>query len=282
MLSATKSRFAGKTFLQISFSFLLVTQICFAQWVQTNNPLTKEGKLFSQDRYSKISVLISSQEDILRLARLGLSLERAVQKSDTGIEFFVDEKEIKILEENGIVFAMVIPDWEKYYAERQQAEVNTIFNTLGKLNLSNFHLGSMGGMLTMAELGAELDSMNILYPLLASIKDSIGSSYENRPIWALKITNGSGSKPQALYMGAHHANEPMGLMAIVYFMWYLLEQYGSDPEVTMLLDKRELYFVPLVNPDGYEYNRLTDPPRTAVVCGEKTEEIMVEEYTEWI
>jgi hypothetical protein len=38
MLSATKSRFAGKTFLQILIFFLLVTQICFAQWVKTNGP----------------------------------------------------------------------------------------------------------------------------------------------------------------------------------------------------------------------------------------------------
>ncbi|NTW44778.1 MAG: T9SS type A sorting domain-containing protein [Anaerolineaceae bacterium] len=38
MLSFTKSRKAGKTLLQISFFFLLLTQICFAQWVQTNGP----------------------------------------------------------------------------------------------------------------------------------------------------------------------------------------------------------------------------------------------------
>ena len=32
MLSSMKSRFAGKTFLKTLFFFLLVTQICFAQW----------------------------------------------------------------------------------------------------------------------------------------------------------------------------------------------------------------------------------------------------------
>ncbi|MCW9098424.1 MAG: hypothetical protein OQJ93_13650, partial [Ignavibacteriaceae bacterium] len=34
MLSLTKSRFAGKQLIQTLFFFLLVTQICFAQWVQ--------------------------------------------------------------------------------------------------------------------------------------------------------------------------------------------------------------------------------------------------------
>jgi hypothetical protein len=42
-------------------------------------------------------------------------------------------------------------------------------------------------------------------------------------------------------------------------MWYLLENYGTDPEATYLLNNREMYFVPCFNPDGYEYNRINDP-----------------------
>jgi photosystem II stability/assembly factor-like uncharacterized protein len=41
MLSLTKSRLAGKTFLQTLFFFLLVTQICFAQWYQQTSGTTK-------------------------------------------------------------------------------------------------------------------------------------------------------------------------------------------------------------------------------------------------
>jgi photosystem II stability/assembly factor-like uncharacterized protein len=41
MLSLTKSRLAGKTFLQTLFFFLLVTQICFAQWYQQNSGTNK-------------------------------------------------------------------------------------------------------------------------------------------------------------------------------------------------------------------------------------------------
>jgi hypothetical protein len=39
----------------------------------------------------------------------------------------------------------------------------------------------------------------------------------------------------------------------------MLENYGSDPTVTNLVDNRELYFVPVVNPDGYVYNQQTNP-----------------------
>ena len=41
MLSFTKSRLAGKTFLQTLFLFFLVTQICFAQWYQQNSGTNK-------------------------------------------------------------------------------------------------------------------------------------------------------------------------------------------------------------------------------------------------
>jgi hypothetical protein len=42
-------------------------------------------------------------------------------------------------------------------------------------------------------------------------------------------------------------------------MSYLLDNYGTDSLVTFLVDNREFYFVPVNNPDGYEYNRQTDP-----------------------
>ena len=56
-----------------------------------------------------------------------------------------------------------------------------------------------------------------------------------------------------------HANEVMGMMNLMYFMWYLAEQNGIDPEVTYLLQNRELWFIPIVNVDGYEANRRTNP-----------------------
>jgi hypothetical protein len=49
------------------------------------------------------------------------------------------------------------------------------------------------------------------------------------------------------------------MATVIYFMYYLLENYGSDPEVTYLVNNRQLYFVPVLNPDGYVYNQQTNP-----------------------
>jgi hypothetical protein len=216
---------------------------------------------FSQERYSKVGIPVSSREDVIMLARLGISLEGTSFKPGRHIEVYVSESEIQRLKDNGIAFSILIPDWKLYYTERQRQESPLGSQLLRASQLKNFHLGSMGGFLTLEEMVADLDSMRAKYPALVTSKDSIGASYEKRPIWAVRITKNPipGSQPQALYMGCHHADEAVGMMSVIYFMWHLLETYGTDPEVTTLLDSRELWFIPIVNPDGYRYNQLTNP-----------------------
>ena len=104
--------------------------------------------------------------------------------------------------------------------------------------------------------------MKIQYPNLISTKISIGNSIENRPIYTVKISDNpeiDENEPEILYTALHHAREPQSMMQMIYFMYYLLENYNTDPSVQYLVNNRELYFIPVVNPDGYEYNRTTNP-----------------------
>ena len=57
----------------------------------------------------------------------------------------------------------------------------------------------------------------------------------------------------------HHAREPASLSQLVFYMCYLRENYDSDPKVQAIVDNTGLYFVPVINPDGYLYNKKTDP-----------------------
>ena len=130
---------------------------------------------------------------------------------------------------------------------------------------SNYEFGSMGGFSTLDELYANLDLMRELYPKLISVKKQIGNftTFENRPIYFLKISDNPDSdesdEPQVLYTALHHAREPISMSQMLFFMWTLLENYGRDPEIKRLVDNRELYFVPCLNPDGYAYNELQSP-----------------------
>ena len=142
--------------------------------------------------------------------------------------------------------------------EKQQA-LNQIEYDYG---VTGFGFGSMGGYYTLAEVIEELDSMKLLFPNLLSTKLSIGTSIEGRPIYMVKISNNPNvneDEPELLYTALHHAREPEGMMQMIFYMYYLLENYGTNPEVTCLVDNREIFFIPVVNPDGYEYNRQTNP-----------------------
>ncbi|MBL7827335.1 MAG: immune inhibitor A [Saprospiraceae bacterium] len=64
---------------------------------------------------------------------------------------------------------------------------------------------------------------------------------------------------EVLYTALHHAREPNSASQMIFFMWYLLENYPSKPDIKALVDNLEMYFVPCVNPDGYIYNETNQP-----------------------
>ncbi len=131
---------------------------------------------------------------------------------------------------------------------------------------TNYQLGaSFGGCLTVDETSAQLDLMRSLYPNLITAKVNASPTDQRtiggRPLYVVKISNSSisGTKPQTLYTGMTHSREVASLMNLTYFMWYLLENYATDPDVKNLVDNHELYFIPIVNPDGLAYNQAQSP-----------------------
>jgi len=97
------------------------------------------------------------------------------------------------------------------------------------------------------------------FPNLVRIYD-IGRSHQNRPLWCVKISDypdSNENEPIVFFNAATHAREPMGVSILIYFMTYLLTNYdptNSENLITWLINNREIYFVPVMNPDGYVYN----------------------------
>lgn len=130
----------------------------------------------------------------------------------------------------------------------------------------NYTYGSMGGYYTYEEYLAVLDDMRAKFPQLISERRAVNSSlltHEGRPLWFVRISDNPDSdetdEAEALYTAVHHAREPNSLTHLIYFMWYLLENYDRDPDLRYLLANTELYFIPCLNPDGYIYNQTTNP-----------------------
>lgn len=91
------------------------------------------------------------------------------------------------------------------------------------------------------------------YPDLVDIYE-VGRSLEGRPILQATLTNESTGpatdKPAAFFEGNRHSGEVTSAESVLWLMQHLLENYGSDPEITQLLDTRAIYLRPKNNPDG--------------------------------
>ncbi|MFP4623778.1 MAG: M14 family metallopeptidase [Gemmatimonadota bacterium] len=91
------------------------------------------------------------------------------------------------------------------------------------------------------------------YPGLVEVYE-VGRSFEGRPILQATLTNEATGpavdKPAAYFEGGRHAGEVTSSECVLWLMRHLLEGYGSDPEITELLDHNAIYLRPQNNPDG--------------------------------
>ena len=218
---------------------------------------------FSQEIISKVNVNVTDTSDIDRLIGLGFDIDHPEFTSENSIAIFVDQVQLAELRRQQFTFDILIADFDAYYAEMLQNDsVNIPSMTRSSDVADGFDLGSMGGFYTFSEVEAKLDEMKINYPNLVSTKMSIGTSFEGRPIWMVKISDNpeiDEPEPTAYFDALHHAREPLSMASTINYMFWLLENYETDAAVQYLVDNREIYFVPVVNPDGYAYNELTDP-----------------------
>jgi hypothetical protein len=86
----------------------------------------------------------------------------------------------------------------------------------------------------------------------------IGHSVQGREIVALKVTRDAtrvadGSRPVVMYAAMQHAREWISTEVDRRILHHFVDNYGRDAHVTNLVNTRELWFVPVANPDGYQY-----------------------------
>jgi len=221
----------------------------------------------SAQTYKKISININNVDDIKTLMKLGIIDEGPVfSKNKSSVQAFVNPKQLSDMNKSGLTYNILINDWQKYYASlpqmSQAQKESSLLKSRTIYGVKDFSYGSMGGYLTADEVYAKLDEMFQNHPNIITEKDSIGATLLGEPIYAVKISdnpNVDENEPEVFYNSLIHAREPESMMQLLYYMYYLLDNYGTDPEVTYLVDNREMYFVPVFNVDGYKYNETTNP-----------------------
>jgi len=170
----------------------------------------------SQSSFSRIKIDLS-KTSIDQLNALGLETDHG--SLIPGVHFVNEfsDREIKLIEDADIPFMTLIDDVQRHYHDHHDHDHATARseeprNAIGEIKTWN----------------------------------------DNEIYW-LRISNDPDAdqedKPEVLYTALHHAREPNGLSQMIFYMWYLLENYDTDPEVKYLVDNTEMYFIPY----GYEW-----------------------------
>jgi hypothetical protein len=90
------------------------------------------------------------------------------------------------------------------------------------------------------------------YPEICKL-DTIGSTFSNYKLLAVKISdnvNSDETEPEFFLGGQMHGDELIGGMVCLRLIDKLLREYGTNPEVTNLVDNMEIFINPLSNPEG--------------------------------
>ena len=217
------------------FVFLLFTSFLFS-----------EGLIYKQVR-----IYNPDTETISTIQSLGIPLDHIYKVEGQFIEFAVSDHYANLLSVNNVEFDIIHDDLQKFYESR-----------LYNISSRDFDYGSMGGYYTYNEIVEHINELSSEYSDIVSEVQVIGESLEGRPILAIKLSdnpNINENEPEVLYTGLHHAREPMSYMNLFYYMYWLVENYTTDDLAASIINNRELWFIPCINPDGLVYNQQIAP-----------------------
>lgn len=172
---------------------------------------------------------------------LGLDVT-AFNRADQTVNVLVTGDEIAQLEKLGLPTREILPD----------------ANAFARQLRASGYLDNFRNYTTIVQ---ELEDWVSQYPEIARLED-IGDSYDKLTyqtgydIWAIKISDNvqvDEAEPEVFIMANLHAREIITPEIVMHFIEYLMQNYGSDPYVTYLVNNREIWIVPSANPDGHEY-----------------------------
>jgi len=231
--------------------------------------LSMSSQVIAQADYQRLRVFVN-ETDLHTLAHKGVDLSHIHLIKNSYLEQDFSPYEVEQIKEAGLNYEILYKNASEYYHDQRRKSV--LLKSTSSLSSNcaealiyeqysepeEFDMGDMGGFFTYEQMLWHLDNMHALYPNLVSEPQPISDflTYEGRPIHHLTITKPDSTieKKQILYTALHHAREPISMSQLIYFMYYVLENFDNDPSIKYLLEQYELNFVPCINPDGYVYN----------------------------
>jgi len=178
----------------------------------------------------QVAITVNNRSDINLILKEKLTIDQII-----GNQMFllVIPQELKMLEHIGFQAEITIPSMEEH---------SRMF--LNSPDFAVYH--DYNTTLTL------VDSLLAAFPTLIS-KHIYGYALSGRQLYAVKISDNvqlDENEPEISFDGGHHGDEIMGAEINILLMRDLCVQYGSNPQITDLVNTREIWIFPFINPDG--------------------------------
>ncbi|XP_022101124.1 carboxypeptidase B-like isoform X2 [Acanthaster planci] len=162
-----------------------------------------------------------------------------------------DQEDVEeLLTQQGMHLSVWISDVQKLIDESTPEEEEKNIAGLSGFNYETYHSTN-----TILQWVKDMASENS--DIASSQK--IGSSYQGRELRILKISRGGSNKPILWLMSGVHAREWLSPATQLKMVDMLVDGYRrGDSEIVNLVNNVDFYFLPMANPDGYEYSRTSD------------------------
>ncbi len=215
--------------LSVLMSFVLFAQLSAAS---VQNP-SKSLLRIEHANQAQLDILVAARVDIDQVRGLG-SASAWMPRGMAEVDLWLSQEERTKLERQGLRFVEIANDAHEMWQALQELPARD------RAYHDNDQIESL------------LLSYESAYPGLCQVF-SIGQSVQGRDLWVIKISdnvNIDEDEPEFKYVSTMHGDEPVGTEMILELVDDLLTGYGSDSRMTTLVNEVEMYFLPMMNPDG--------------------------------
>lgn|GEM_PF-830192 len=193
--------------------------------------------LAAGDDHSQIvKITVKDKFDVAKLANMGLDIPE-VKIKNRYVVSVISAGELKKIAEMGYKYNVINPD------------ADSILRRTRAGTMSKYH--------SFEQVEKMLKDAETNYPEICKLH-VIGNSFEKRPIYALNVSlqsDNNAKRPSVFIMGLSHAREWISAEVPLALIGELTQKYAKDKQIKELVDNRDIWIVPVVNPDGLVYSQ---------------------------
>lgn len=182
----------------------------------------------------EVGVSIENAEQLQWLHQQGWSYDQPSALPGT-VRVYLTPEELEVVERKGLAFEITISDLNEHFRDFWNAKVPS-------------------GYYTYQEVINIADSLATVYPAICQ-KILIGQSVQGRQLAVLKISDNvtqNEAEPEVFFEAGIHGDEIGTVENIIRFARDLCRGFGTNTQITNLINNREIFLLLMVNPDGRE------------------------------